>query len=195
MYQIIVSCIFLLLSSSLFGKMIDRTLLEAGSKTYSQRNFEVYNFAMVSLFIKPGSSPSELISETNWKSQLEIYKDEMLLNTLFDQDSQRLVSLIPNSDMLNASWSLVTANIRKTDWLSRYKSQKKFTESEIRDQLTIVLKVQAYLRSKDRKRQKKGWRVAVDSDENWFKHLKNTIAYRFFEGAHEYRSLKSHVLH
>ena len=77
-------------TKSLAG-MLNRNLLEVDQQVYTQRDFEVYILVKEALFLKKGIPPSLVSSET-WIRGLEIYKNEMLINGLFNQEAQRLNS-------------------------------------------------------------------------------------------------------
>ncbi|SMF78991.1 hypothetical protein [Pseudobacteriovorax antillogorgiicola] len=185
---VILSAIFW--SGTVQAKLLNRNILEVERQVYTQRDFEIYVIAKEGLFLRKGVAPTIVNAET-WSSQLETYKNEMLINGLFNQEAQRLVSFLPNADMVRKSSEIIFQSIKRSSLLSDRYRVLKVTEPEVKSQIVVLLKVQAYLKSKANKVAQTDWLYRVDRDALWFKRIQKGMPFRFFEGANQHQRLSS----
>ena len=181
---------FFFLNSIAFSSVLNRNILDIDGHVYTQRDFELYLMAKEAVFYRPKVQPINLKAD-NWAVQLEAFKNEMLINGLFDRESQRLVNFIPNSDMVTATMKLVRRSLKRSRSLQGSGAKLKARNDELQTQVIILLKVQAYLKSKANKVERGAWRYQVDVETLWFSRIKKAIPFRFFEGAKLYQSIVS----
>lgn len=181
----------LLLSDLAFGaRLINRNILDVDNYLYTQRDFEIYKFTKEALFYRSESKLGTLNAK-NWTQELESFKNQMLINGLFNRESQRLLSFLPNGDMIAASSRLLRKSINRSEKLKKMRKSLKIVDEELEAQVIIILKVQAYLKSKANKVDREFWYYTVERESSWFRKISESIPYRYYEGAEKHLTLTS----
>lgn len=178
-----------LASSSLHAEILNRNLLEVNYVSYSQRNFELYILAKEALFLRKDISPN-LVSAGNWKNLLESYKNEMLIDGLFSREEHRLITFLPNGDMVDEAYRIFKKSLSRSKVLKNKYSQFKGSEEELKTQLIVLLKVQNYLKSKVIKNKRNNPFYSIDTNAPWFVELSKNSQYRFFDDASNYKKMQ-----
>ena len=179
---------FLFFSATGHGQILNRSILDVDGFTYTQRDLEIYSLAKEALFWRKGV-PAKVVNAETWVTQLEAYKNEMLINGLFNREAQRLTSFIPNGEMVNEALKVVWQSLKKSSALKSQFEFLKVTTGELKAQVILVLKVQAYLKSKSSKVGQKDWMYKVDTEAVWFERISRNMSYRLYSESQHYKKL------
>lgn len=169
--------------------LLDRLVLEVNKVSFTQRQFELY-MALKSILEQGTAGQVELVTERNWSSQLQSFKNEMLV----EQEASRLSSVQPNRKMVEASKRMVD-NKRQGDLIfSSFLHRVRANDTNIRRTLALVMRVKGFVISRQRQRtgrvaakQRKG---VLDKDADWFQDLERRVPYRIYEGARKWQPVQ-----
>lgn len=170
----------------------DRMILEVQKTSFTQREFEAY-FYVKQLLLSKNANPFLVLDQENWVAELETFRNEMLVNVLLDTEAQRLSSFYPNKTMVEMAFKMIGDRRQEAVKAREIWRRLQFSESEVRQALARLLKIQSYLKSKVRLRsedfESKQWGYQLDSNAAWFERIDESYRYRFYQGALTYRPM------
>ncbi|MFW7380362.1 MAG: hypothetical protein ACOH5I_16235 [Oligoflexus sp.] len=184
---------FLFNSVNAKSALVDRQILEVETISYTQRQFEIY-FLVKQLLLSRNEKPELVLRQENWSSALEEYKNEVLIHQYMDQEAQRLSSLFPNKNMLETAYDMVQNRSHKVTVARELIDRHQIRDEEIKRSLVQVLKVQNFLKSRIRLQEdeapNQNWGYDLDESASWFFRIQQSLRYRFYEQAREYKEIR-----
>jgi|GEM_PF-6691665 hypothetical protein len=174
-------------------RMLDRLILEINSKSYTQRQIEIYHALRTIAMGEPIAKA--LPSSSGWKDAVEIFKNEILVYSNIENDPQRMESFQPDNKALQEAEALVQKAQLEHDGFRGFLRGYQVSETEIIRNLLTFFRVQAYVRSRIQViGPTAGGSVppllSIDAKSDWFSSLQRMTPYRLFDRAKEYRPIE-----
>jgi len=169
-----------LLAVALVG---DRLVVNINNVPYTQRQAEAYISIKEALRRTDGDAV-RLIDARNWKDALEVFSEDMIIL----QESERLGSYQGEIPQTEKFYTVVRDKMAKNAPLRDTLARLGLDEPGLQETLTLVLRVAAFRRGKDRQAQIVGQKDAGDgqSAARWLADLAEKTVLRHYESAKEY---------
>ena len=176
-------------SRGVAGQILDRLILEVGTVSYSQRQFESYT-VIYSVLTNPNESRFVSVGPDTWLPLLLKFRDQMTI----EQESQRLSSFQASGTSVDEAFGVLrdrrSRDIIFADFLAVYK----LTDVDLRQILHSILRVSEYVKSKSRGKDWQGVRDIKLRDFDWFRKLSRRSPYRIYEGAREFTKIYPNLI-
>lgn len=161
-------------------KLIDRAVLQIGQETHTLRNIQNY-LTLLSAY-KDDKKILDF-SESTWKSNLEIYLQDHLINI----EALRLGGFDPTDEKFLKTKTLIMNRLKSWSVINQLESNSPAIDSSIReilrsDEFQLSKSKQQALSRKDKKNA-----IEKDKDQEWINQLKEKYSYRYFENAASYQ--------
>ncbi len=193
--QLLWLLVYLLAATSAVAqpRMLDRLILEINSKSYTQRQIEIYHALRTIAVGEPLAKA--LPSASGWSEAVEIFKNEILVYSNIENDPQRMESFQPDNKALQEAEALVQKAQLEHDPFREFLRRHQVSDTEIIRNLLTFFRVQAYVRSRIQVITPATGGLApaafsIDAKSDWFSALQRTTPYRLYDRAREYKVLE-----
>ncbi len=174
-------------------RLLDRLIFEINSKSFSQRQIEIYHSLRT---LAAGEAPSKaLLNATNWKESIERLKNEMLVYSNIESDTQRMESFQPDNAALKAAELRIQKAQLEDPGIQELFKRLRIKEDEIQAELVVIYRVEAFIHGRavvsTPARDKESKLREIDTKSEWFRALERLTPYRLYDGASEFVALQA----
>lgn len=173
--------------------LVDRLIVEVSGKSYSQKQLEVYTLLRTIAVGEPARSG--LPSPELWATQVEKFKNEMVIVTQLENDQTQMESFLPDAGRVAAAAKALSEAQSKDKEVDAFIRQRALSDSDLNKVLTTIFRVEGYARSRQQLTQTRisddqGLSFTnLDPSMEWFQTLLKSTAFRYYSLAKEYKAL------
>ena len=133
----------LLFISTVQAALVDRVVIEVNSIAYTQRQIELF-IAVFDAISNEMEQNVRTVGPSNWQEVLNQFESFMLV----EQEAHRLGSYLPSNNMIEKGFEIYQEKVKKDAALKEIAERLKANEKSVKKSIISVLRVAAFLRSK-----------------------------------------------
>lgn len=169
--------------------LVDRLILEIGVNSFTQRQLELYMTLKRTL---QDQDPKEVvfINKENWTKSIFEYRDDMILI----QEANRLGHGRPSKKILDDAVKYILKVRSVSVSFDTFIKKMGASSQEIKRVLASIFQVRIFSLSKNKAKNKHENKIKqLEKHKVWLKDIKSKYAFRFYEGAQYYKSIRPYI--